>query len=59
MRFIVVAILILFGASAQFIVTQRRKAEQATKRALAELNQIFETAADGMRVVDKDFKIRA
>jgi hypothetical protein len=47
MRFIVVAILILFGAYAQRIVTQRRKAEQATKRALAELNQIFETAFFG------------
>jgi PAS domain S-box-containing protein len=57
MRLIVVAILIAFGAYAQSIIGRRREAEQATKRALAELNQIFETAADGMRVVDKNFNV--
>lgn len=57
MRLIVVAMLIAFGAYTQSIISQRRKAEQATKRALAELNQIFETAADGMCVVDKNFNV--
>jgi PAS domain S-box-containing protein len=36
---------------------QIAKANRATKIAYAELNQIFNTAADGMRVIDKDFKM--
>ncbi len=38
-------------------VTERRQAEEATKLAHAELNQIFNTAADGMRVIDRDFNV--
>ena len=38
-------------------IAERRRSEEATKLAYAELNQIFETSADGMRVVDKDFNI--
>jgi PAS domain S-box-containing protein len=57
MRLIVVAILIAFAVYAQFIIIQRKRAEQATEHAYAELNQIFETAADGMRVIDKDFNV--
>jgi PAS domain S-box-containing protein len=38
-------------------VSDRRKAEEETRLALAELEQIFDTAADGMRLVDKDFNV--
>lgn len=38
-------------------ISDRRQAEEETKLALAELEQIFDTAADGMRLVDKDFNI--
>ncbi len=57
MRLIVVAMFIAFAIYAQFIITRRKRAEQATKHAYAELNQIFNTAADGMRVVDKEFNL--
>ena len=57
MRLLVVSIFIGFAIYTQFIVSQRMRAEEATKLAHAELNQIFETAADGMRLVDKDFNV--
>jgi len=38
-------------------ITHRKRAEKATKRAYIELEQIFNTAADGMCVIDKGFKI--
>ena len=57
MRLIVVAAFIAFAIYAQLIITQRKRAEEATKHAYAELNQIFNTAADGMCVVDKDFNV--
>ncbi len=57
MRSLVLVMFIAFAAYVQSIVTQLRKAEGATKIAYAELNQIFETAADGLRVVDKDFNV--
>ena len=57
MRLIVIVILIAFAAYAQFIIVQRRQAEDTTKHAYAELNQIFNTAADGMRVIDKHFNV--
>ena len=38
-------------------ITIRRKSEDATKEAYIELDQIFNTAADGMRVIDKNFTI--
>jgi len=38
-------------------ITERKRAEEEIQRAWAELDQIFETAADGMRVVDKDFNV--
>ncbi|MEW6066954.1 MAG: PAS domain S-box protein [Nitrospirota bacterium] len=38
-------------------ITQRKQAEEETKIAYSELNQIFSTAADGMRLIDKDFNI--
>lgn len=38
-------------------ITERRKAEEALQLAFAEINQVFQTAADGMRVVDKDYNV--
>ncbi len=38
-------------------INERRMAEQSTMNALAELEQIFETAADGMWLVDCDFNV--
>ncbi len=38
-------------------IAERKQAEEATKLAYAELNQIFETAADAMCVIDKDFNV--
>ncbi len=38
-------------------IRERRRAEETTKLAHAELNQVFQTAADGMRVIDKDFNM--
>lgn len=38
-------------------INERRMAEQTTMNALAELEQIFETAADGMWLVDCDFNV--
>ncbi len=36
---------------------QQHKAQIAMKQALEDVNQIFNTAADGMRVVDKNFNV--
>ncbi|MEW6417206.1 MAG: ATP-binding protein [Nitrospirota bacterium] len=36
-------------------ITGRKHAEETAKLAYAELNQVFQTAADGMRVIDKDY----
>jgi PAS domain S-box-containing protein len=38
-------------------IAERKRSEKAIELAHAELNQIFETAADGMRVIDKDFNV--
>ena len=57
MRLFVIAMFIAFGVYAQAIVNLRRQAEQESDLARAELNQIFQTAADGMRVIDKDFRV--
>ena len=57
MRLIVVVMFIGFAIYAQFIIIQRRHAEKAAKLTHSELNQIFNTAADGMRVIDKEFNV--
>ena len=36
---------------------ERKRSEEATNVAYAELNQILETSANGIRVIDKDFKV--
>lgn len=57
MRLIVISLFIIFGIYSQWIVSARRRAEEAAKISSTELNQIFKTAADGMRVIDKDFNV--
>jgi PAS domain S-box-containing protein len=57
MRLTIVAMFIGFGIYSQWIVTGRRRAERAAIHANTELTQIFDTAADAMRVVDRDFNI--
>jgi len=57
MRFIIVGMFICFGLYSQWIVSARRRAEEKVRSVNAELTQIFETAADGMRLVDKDFNV--
>jgi PAS domain S-box-containing protein len=57
MRFIVVVLFVGFGGYAQFMMKRRRQAEEAAKGAHAELNQVFQTAADGMRIIDKDYNV--
>jgi len=58
MRLTIVSMFMAFAVSANRMVEARRRAEYAAKRANAEVNQIFETAADGMRVVDRDFRVK-
>jgi PAS domain S-box-containing protein len=55
MRLIIVGMFISFGCYAQWLMNARRRAETAVRLAHAELTQIFETSADAMRVVDKDY----
>ncbi|HUU41291.1 MAG TPA: PAS domain-containing protein, partial [Desulfatiglandales bacterium] len=38
-------------------IAERKRAEETTKFAYAELNQIFNAAADGMCVINKDLKV--
>ena len=55
---LVFPILYIFLFRPMFIhIIERKKAEEATQLAYAELNQVFQTSADGMRIIDKDFKI--
>ena len=58
MRFTVVGMFIAFGVFSQRIVNARKRAEEAAKLANTELTQIFETAADAMRIVDKNFNVQ-
>ena len=57
MRLTIVGMFIAFGIYSQMIVNSRREAEEAAKLANTELTQIFETAADGMRIVDTEFNV--
>jgi len=38
-------------------ISERERSDEATRLAYAELHQIFETSADGMRVIDRDFNV--
>ena len=57
MRLTVVAMFMAFGFYSHRMVEARRRAEEKAREAGAQLSQIFETAADGMRVVDRDFTV--
>ncbi len=57
MRLAVMSMFISFGIYAHWTLEARRRAEETVTRVNSELTQIFETAADGMRVVDKDFTV--
>jgi PAS domain S-box-containing protein len=57
MRLAVMSMFISFGVYAHWMLAARRRAEEAVTLANGELAQIFETAADGMRVVDKNFTV--
>jgi len=57
MRLVIVGMFISFGGYAQSLVNARRKAQELLGVANAELTQIFETSADGMRVIDRDFNM--
>lgn len=57
MRLTVMALFVIFAVYSVRSVEARRRAEAAALQVNAELAQIFETAADGMRVVDQDFTV--
>lgn len=57
MRLIIIVLFISFAGYVQRIVKALKKAETNVQRINMELTQIFNTAADGMRVIDKDFNI--
>ncbi len=57
MRLTIVGMFVVFGMYSQMIVNSRRKAEKTSQFANIELAQIFETAADAMRVVDREFNV--
>lgn len=57
MRSVIVILFISFAFYAQWTVNRLRAAENAIRRVNIKLTQIFETAADGMRVVDRDLNI--
>lgn len=57
MRLTIVGMFVGFGIYAQWIIIARRRAEMEAISANTELTQIFDTAADAMRVVDRNFNI--
>ncbi len=55
---VVSPVLFFFGFRPLILhISERKRAEEITKHAYKELNQIFQTAADGMRLIDKNFTI--
>ena len=56
-RLLVLTLFILFGIYSQYIINILRRTEAKVNLAHAELDQIFQTASVGMRVVDKDFNV--
>jgi PAS domain S-box-containing protein len=57
MRLTIVGMFIVYGIYVQMIVNSRREAEKTATLANTELTQIFETAADAMRLVDREFNV--
>ncbi len=57
MRLIIVVLFISFAGYVQRIVKALKKAEKTIQHINMELMQIFNTAADGMRVIDQNFNM--
>jgi len=57
MRLMIVGMFVGFGVYSQWIIIARWRAEREAVSANTELEQIFDTAADAMRVVDRNFNI--
>lgn len=56
-RMIVALLLIIFSFYGQVLINQRKRAEEAVVEREAELDQIFQTASVGMRLIDRNFNI--
>ncbi len=57
MRLVITFLFIMFGLYAQYIINKRKRAEKRAEHISQELDQIFNTAADGMRLIDKNHTI--
>ena len=57
MRLVIVILFISFAFYAQWTISRFKAAENAIRQANKKLTLIFETAADGMRVVDRDLNM--
>ncbi|MDO8872064.1 MAG: histidine kinase dimerization/phosphoacceptor domain -containing protein [Methanoregula sp.] len=57
MRTLTFVVIVAFGICAQISFNRQKQAEVEVRKAHASLDQIFQTAADGMRVVDRDFNV--
>ncbi len=57
MRSLLISMIFVFSLFAQYMVNIHRKAEEEIRESHAELDQIFNTSADGMRVIDKNYNI--
>jgi len=55
MHLTIVTLFVCFGVYAQRIVKALQQAEMEINQVNRELTQIFDTSADGMRVIGKDF----
>lgn len=55
MRSLIFFLFIPSGFYAQHIINKRRRAEMKAKQISRQLDQILNTAVDGMRLIDKNF----
>jgi len=58
MRCIIVSLFVAFGFYARMVIRELYEAREAVVKVNTELVQIFDTAADGMRVIGADFVIQ-
>nr|MBF0223230.1 response regulator [Desulfobulbaceae bacterium] len=57
MRTIIVTLFLVFGILTQLLFNKIQYAKEVIKQTNLELDQIFQTAADGMRVIDLDYNV--
>jgi len=57
MRMLIGTMFIIFTIYAYITANKEKRAEEITKKAYAELDKIFQTAGDGMCVIDKNFNL--